>query len=328
MGRRGVGAWARGLTQTGVVAGCCLALASCGKAPGKVDPKYGVSASPRVVQLGERAPKGGGTYRVGNPYTIAGRTYVPQEATDYSAEGIASWYGEDFHGRLTANGEIYDMESISAAHPTLPIPSYVRVTNLANRRSVIVRVNDRGPFHRDRVIDLSARAAQMLGFQDKGVARVRVEYVARASLAGSDDRKLAATLSHDGPAPSPSQVRVASATPTLQQRSSVREPVPTPAGRPFELGQDDARPRLAVRTPASQTEIGAVARRTAVDAREAGSVSRPPPRMANAAAPSTFHARFEPLANAPAVSAPASSLSAYAPAASARGAVMTGRGLY
>ena len=104
-------------------------------------------------------PKGGGVYRVGKPYLVAGRTYVPEENGDYQAEGLASWYGADFHGRLTANGEVFDMESISAAHPTLPMPSYVRVTNLANRRSIIVRVNDRGPYHGDRVIDLSHKAA-------------------------------------------------------------------------------------------------------------------------------------------------------------------------
>src|SRR5690606_21561311 len=116
--------------------------------------KYGVSASPRVVELGQPVPKGGGTYRVGKPYTVGGRTYTPQENNRYTAEGIASWYGRASHGRLTANGEVYDMDSISAAHPTLPIPSYARVTNLNNKRSIIVRVNDRGPYHANRVIDV------------------------------------------------------------------------------------------------------------------------------------------------------------------------------
>ena len=110
-------------------------LAQCGQAPsGRLDPKYGVSSSPRLVALGEPVPKGGGTYRVGKPYIIGGRTYEPEENASYSAEGLASWYGEDFHGRATANGEVYDMASISAAHPTLPIPSYARVTNLANQQ--------------------------------------------------------------------------------------------------------------------------------------------------------------------------------------------------
>jgi rare lipoprotein A len=209
MGRYWVGA---GLVARIVaVAGCCLALAHCGKAPGSVDPKYGVSASPRLVQPGEPVPKGGGYYRVGQPYAIAGQTYTPEENPRYSAEGLASWYGEEFHGRQTANREIYDMNSISGAHPTLPIPSYARVTNLGNGRSLIVRVNDRGPYHQGRVIDVSARAAELLGFHDKGTARVRVDYVGRAALEGSDDTKLAATLRRSPPAPGPAEMQVASA---------------------------------------------------------------------------------------------------------------------
>ena len=160
----------------------------------QVDPKYGVSSSPRVVEFGEAVPKGGGTYRVGKPYTVAGRVYVPEEDVNYREEGLASWYGEDFHGRLTANGEVFDMGSLSAAHPTLPMPCYVRVTNLGNGKSLIVRVNDRGPYHGNRVMDVSSRAADLLEFKSSGVARVRVEYVARAPLEGSDDRQLMATL--------------------------------------------------------------------------------------------------------------------------------------
>src|ERR1700681_3545891 len=149
----------------------CLMLANCassGKFASRVDPKYGVSSSPRVVALGEPVPKGGGVYRVGKPYIVGGRTYNPEENNSYSAQGVPSWYGADCHGRQTANGEVYDMASITAAHPTLPIPSYVRVTNLNNRRSLIVRVNDRGPYHQGRLIDVSVRAAKLLGFHDKG----------------------------------------------------------------------------------------------------------------------------------------------------------------
>src|SRR5262245_47145272 len=122
----------------------CAALANCSSSNNlsTVDPRYGVAASPRVVAMGEPVPKGGGAYRIGKPYMVAGRLYVPEENKNYRAEGLASWYGRDFHGRLTANGEVFDMESISAAHPTLPMPSYVRVTNMANRKSLIVRVND------------------------------------------------------------------------------------------------------------------------------------------------------------------------------------------
>ena len=149
-------------------------------------------------------PKGGGTYRVGKPYTVAGRVYVPEEDVNYREEGMASWYGDDFHGRLTANGEVFDMGSLTAAHPTLPMPCYARVTNLSNGKSLIVRVNDRGPYHGNRLIDVSNKAAELLEFKGNGVARVRVEYVGRAPLEGSDDRQLMATLRTGVPAPSPS----------------------------------------------------------------------------------------------------------------------------
>ncbi len=193
----------------------CLALANCSSGlSGRLDPRYGVMASARVVERGEPVPKGGGVYRVGSPYVVAGRTYVPQENSHYSAVGLASWYGDDFHGRFTANGEIFDMNAITAAHPTLPLPSYVRVTNMENRRSIIVRVNDRGPYVGDRVIDLSVRTAKLLGFYGEGVTKVKVEYVGRAPLAGSDDRKLEATLREGVPG---SGVRVASAKPFVPE---------------------------------------------------------------------------------------------------------------
>ncbi len=191
--------------------GACLALANCSSGlSGKVDPRYGVMASARVVEPGEAVPKGGGVYRVGNPYVVAGRTYVPEENPHYNAVGLASWYGDDFHGRYTANGEIFDMNAITAAHPTLPLPCYVRVTDLENHRSIIVRVNDRGPYVGDRVIDLSVHTAKLLGFYGKGVAKVKVEYVGRAPLVGSDDRKLEATLREGVPG---AGVQVASAKP-------------------------------------------------------------------------------------------------------------------
>jgi rare lipoprotein A (peptidoglycan hydrolase) len=153
----------------------------------------------RVFGAGRPVFKGGGIYRVGNPYVIAGRTYTPQKDPNYRAEGKASWYGKDFHGRRTANGEIFDMHAISAAHPTLPLPSYVRVTNLDNHRSLVVRLNDRGPYHGHRLIDVSVRAAKLLGFYDQGLAQVRVEYLRRAELEGSNDDTLAATLQHEDP---------------------------------------------------------------------------------------------------------------------------------
>ena len=225
----------------------CLVLANCAssnKLSSRVDPKYGVSSSARVVALGDPVPKGGGTYRVGKPYTVAGRVYVPEEDTDYRAEGMASWYGDDFHGRLTANGEVFDMGSLTAAHPTLPLPSYARVTNLSNGKSLIVRVNDRGPYHGNRLIDVSNKASELLDFKGNGVAKVRVEYVGRAPLEGSDDRQLMATLRTGVPAPSPSSVRVASAKPYVPELPSsagrIRGEVPMPEGRPYSLGNSSA----------------------------------------------------------------------------------------
>ena len=153
---------------------------------------YGVVSSPRVVARGN-IPTGGGYEQLGAPYAVAGQTYVPREDPNYSEVGYASWYGYNFHGRLTANGEIYDMNRLSAAHTTLPLPSYVRVTNLENGSSVVVRVNDRGPFHGDRIIDLSAAAAEMLGMTNAGIAHVKVDYIGRASLDGNDNRMLAST---------------------------------------------------------------------------------------------------------------------------------------
>ncbi len=249
MGRMGIQrldlAW-RAARSVAVV-GACLALANCassGKFASRVDPKYGVSSSPRVVADGEPVPKGGGTYRVGKPYMVAGRMYVPEEDVNYREDGLASWYGDDFHGRLTANGEVFDMDSLSAAHPTLPMPSYARVTNLANGKSLIVRINDRGPYHGNRLIDVSNKAAELLEFKSNGVARVRVEYVGRAPLEGSDDRQLMATLRTGVPAPSPSLVRVASAHPFVPEAPSrghpIRGEIPMPEDRPYSLGNTQA----------------------------------------------------------------------------------------
>ena len=158
---------------------------------------YG-AASRRVVESGP-VPHGGGQYLVGKPYTVAGQTYYPSERKLVQV-GNASWYGDAFHGRLTANGEIYDRDSFTAAHPTMPLPSYARVTNLRTNASMIVRVNDRGPFASNRVMDVSRRVAEALDFRRTGTAKVKVEYVGRASLAGSDDARLYATLRTNGPA--------------------------------------------------------------------------------------------------------------------------------
>jgi rare lipoprotein A len=161
-------------------------------------PKYG-TASPRVVAEGEDVPKGGGRQLIGKSYSIAGKRYTPYDKPiGYSAVGTASWYGEAFHGRRTANGEVYDRFGISAAHPTMPLPAYARVTNVLNNRSIIVRVNDRGPYHGGRIMDVSQRTADALAFRHLGTARIRMEYLGQASLGGSDDKLLLATLRTDG----------------------------------------------------------------------------------------------------------------------------------
>ncbi len=219
----------------------CLLLADCAASN-----KYAggePQASPRVVAPGEPVPKGGGNYRVGKPYMVAGRAYFPSADPGYRGEGIASWYGPDFHGRLTANGEVFDMHSISAAHPTLPMPSYARVTNLDNGRSIVVRVNDRGPYAQNRVIDLSIGAAKALDFYGRGLAHVRVEYVGRAPLEGTDDRMLLATLRQGTPAPAPSRVMLASASPFMPGFGEDESgPLPLPAERPFSLGSAPSQP--------------------------------------------------------------------------------------
>lgn len=181
-----------------------LILAGCSSAPSSssaitVAPGLAEQRSAKTSESG--LPKGGGIYKVGNPYTIKGRLYIPQEDPDYDQTGIASWYGSAFHGKMTANGETFDMNALTAGHPTLPMPIYAFVTNLGNGRTIMVRINDRGPYVTDRIIDLSARAAHELGFSKQGLARVRVRYAGKAPLDGDDtaERKfLLAQAWHQG----------------------------------------------------------------------------------------------------------------------------------
>lgn len=142
--------------------------------------------SPRVIKVGDPVPKGGGVFKLGDPYLAAGKWYIPIDDRKYDRVGLASWYGDFFHGRRTANGEIYDMNALTGAHATLPLPTYVAVTNLANNRTVVVRINDRGPYHDGRLIDLSHKAAELLGFYGRGTAAVRVRYLGPAPLSGDD----------------------------------------------------------------------------------------------------------------------------------------------
>ncbi|MGQ0484835.1 MAG: septal ring lytic transglycosylase RlpA family protein [Hyphomicrobiales bacterium] len=164
-----------------VIAG--LAVSGCSSKKlkhGALNPFAG-TGSPYYTGTGE-PPRGGGRYHVGKPYKVAGRWFKPREQHSYDAIGPASWYGEDFHRRMTSNGEWFNMNDLTAAHPTLPLPSYVKVTNLDNGREVIVRVNDRGPFVGPRIIDMSKRSAEVLGFKEKGKTKVRVQLVGAAPL--------------------------------------------------------------------------------------------------------------------------------------------------
>jgi len=159
-----------------VILAVFLILAGCASNPSNIKPKP--------------------HYKVGTPYQVKGTWYYPAEDPDYDKVGVASWYGRDFHGRYTANGEVYDMNAMTAAHPTLPMPSFVEVENLQNQRRVVVRVNDRGPFAKNRIIDMSRAAAKRLGFTTQGTTEVRVRYLAPAPLPGEEGRvKVAARQS-------------------------------------------------------------------------------------------------------------------------------------
>lgn len=150
-----------------------LVLSAC--TYGKVGLKDGAYSQAEAIK------QQGGMYKVGNPYKVLGSWYYPKEDYSYSEVGISSWYGEDFHAKKTANGENYDMNTLTAAHRTLPIPSIIKVTNLENGRSLVLRVNDRGPYAKSRIIDVSKRAAGLLGFQAQGTAKVRVELMEKES---------------------------------------------------------------------------------------------------------------------------------------------------
>jgi rare lipoprotein A len=175
-----------------------------------------------------------GGYKVGTPYQIEGTWYTPKEDYSYQEVGLASWYGKDFHGKRTANGEKYDMNAMTAAHRTLPMPSLVRVTNVDNGRSAILRVNDRGPFARSRVLDVSKRAADALGFIGQGTATVRVEILAEESIALKT--RLLRGESDFATAPTP-VAPLAALGPSSQVTASE---LPPPAAAPSRTGASSA----------------------------------------------------------------------------------------
>lgn len=201
----------------------------------------GCAETKLVAHATKQAATERGYYKVGKPYQIDGVWYYPAEDYDYDETGIASWYGPQFHNRDTANGEVFDMNAISAAHRTLPLPSFVRVTNLDNGRSIVVRVNDRGPYSRGRILDLSRRAAQLLGFEGQGTTKVRVQIMADESRAVAL-RLQARQPEQDGrPAPSAAP-RVAVAAETLPPPGSKEQPKPILAAAPPQRATLDQGP--------------------------------------------------------------------------------------
>ena len=163
---------------------CALLLSACGAAELAINlvQKQNREIEKQKIISGETSIKASPRYKVGDPYQVAGVWYYPERNLKYDETGVGSWYGDEFAGRLTANGEIFDPNKVSAAHKTLPMPSVVRVTNLDNGKSLVVRVNDRGPFVSGRIIDLSREAARLIGYKDNGIARVRVQILAEQSL--------------------------------------------------------------------------------------------------------------------------------------------------
>ncbi|MBC7167316.1 MAG: septal ring lytic transglycosylase RlpA family protein [Phenylobacterium sp.] len=222
---------ARTIRAAAVLSLAALTLAAC------------AAPTPRLATRlpeagGAKPPSGaGGRYKVGKPYQVGGVWYVPKEDPNYNRVGIASWYGPQFHNKATANGETFDMNAMTAAHTTLPLPSLVEVTNLENGRKVIVRVNDRGPFVGDRIIDLSKAAARELDFERKGLARVRVRYVGRAPLGGGGDLGVRTAAAEPAPAlpaaPIPySQLARATPPPAPAAAPPVVPPAPPAAAAP------------------------------------------------------------------------------------------------
>ncbi|MEX2008650.1 MAG: septal ring lytic transglycosylase RlpA family protein [Dongiaceae bacterium] len=222
--------------------GCVLVLALA--AAGCAETELVIDRTKLVTRSPAEAP---GAYKIGQPYTIGGVWYYPAENYEYNETGVASWYGAQFHGKTTANGETYDMNALTAAHKTLPMPSLVRVTNLENGRAVVLRVNDRGPFAQGRIIDVSRRGAQLLGFEIQGTARVRVDIMADesrilAARAQSIQESAVAAATGTGPRAAPTTVVTSE---TLAPGSVGGAPAAGPATAP-----SPPTPRLTTAEPA------------------------------------------------------------------------------
>lgn len=265
----------RFLRNAVILAAVGLTLAGCSGKPqkqSKLDPFAG-TGSPIYPGKGP-VPWGGGRYHVGKPYQVAGRWFEPKEQPNYDKKGTASWYGEDFNRRQTSNGEWFDMNRLTAAHATLPLPSYVKVTNLENGREVVVRVNDRGPFVDTRVIDMSKAAADALGYKNKGKATVRVQYIGPAPLndngshlvamnkeleRGTPMRKMIARADkRRGKAP-PDEVMVAEAPPQKKKKLAVPAPQPVMETVAYEAPPVEATPVAAAAEISYYIQLGSFA---------------------------------------------------------------------
>lgn len=211
---------------------CCFGLAAC------AETEFLIHTAKQVNGPGDPGAKLG-DYKVGSPYQIKGAWYYPSEDYEYSETGIASWYGPNFHGKYTANGEIYNQNDLTAAHRTLPLPSAVRVTNLENGRSIVLRINDRGPFAHGRIIDVSRRSAQLLGFERNGTAKVQVDILE----AESRQLKVAAINGGD------QQLQVAASP----REAVVSKPLPSSGA-----GTAPARAPTATQTPVQTTPLESV----------------------------------------------------------------------
>ena len=210
--------------------------------------------APRIAYREPTAPqpqRTAGGYKLGSPYKIGSVWYVPREEPNYDRTGVGSWYGADFHGRQTANGEIYNMDALTAAHPTLPLPSYVTVTNLANNRTLLVRVNDRGPYVGGRLIDLSRASARALGYDTMGTANLRVQYGGRAPLNGDDTRERRYLAAQ--PWTRNLTAQAAPSAPAWQPRAAAAQPVFAPQPGPDGWSPDTYRRQAAKPSTDRQT---------------------------------------------------------------------------
>ena len=258
------------VTRGALLALAGLSLAACATVGPRypMPPRsYGGGYGEGAPEAGEKPPSKYSGYHVGKPYEINGRWYYPADQPNYDEIGTASWYGEKFHNHYTADGEVFDMNIPTAAHKTLPLPCLVEVTNLANGRTMVVRVNDRGPFVGDRLIDMSKEAAIELGYYGKGVTQVRVRYVGPAP-----DVPGGATLYQANASPQPAQRR--------QKDASVQEAAASGALLGSEI---DDRPLQ----PSPSTMSWNAAPATAVPAVAAKPAPPPTPPVETAAAPST-----------------------------------------